>query len=289
MSELITSAAMPAAGLIAGTLITYLYRQKKINEMDTQIEELEGTAKSRDKKIKSLNKNLKQEKTTNEGLTGELAQRDENIETLEGHVENRDNRIDALNTDITGLKLESETTLSQRDSTITDLEMHLKETDDHVETLNTQIANLNQHNQEQTDRAIHAETRVSQLDHITSELEHEITALKAKQRAMQDDFSRLDGIGPRISSVLRSAGVKTFAKLAAKETDEIREILAASNPSLLKLSDPTSWPEQAGRAAEGEWESLKTLQENLKEARRQEREAPLHQPETDATHLIIED
>jgi predicted flap endonuclease-1-like 5' DNA nuclease len=288
MSELITSAAMPAAGLIAGTLITYLYRQRKINEMDTQIEELEGTAKSRDKKIKSLNKNLKKEKTTNEGLTGELAQRDENIETLEGHVENRGYRIDSLNADIAELRTESETTISQRDSAITELRAHLNETNDHVETLNTQIAALNQQNHEQTNRATRAETRVSELDHITSELEHEITALKAKQRAMQDDFSRLDGIGPRISSVLRSAGVKTFAKLAAKETDEIREILTASNPNLLKLSDPTSWPEQAGMAAEGEWGSLKALQGTLKEARRQEREAPPHQPETDAIHFITE-
>ncbi len=288
MSELITSAAMPAAGLIAGTLITYLYRQRKINEMDTQIEELEGTAKSRDKKIKSLNKNLKEEKTTNEGLTGELAQRDENIKTLEGHVENRGHRIDTLNTGIADLKLESEATLSQKDSTITDLKVHLKETNDHIETLNTQIADLNQHNQETTDRATRAETRVSKLDHLTSELEHEITALKARQRAMQDDFSCLDGIGPRISSVLRSAGVKTFAKLAAKETDEIREILTASNPNLLKLSDPASWPEQAGMAAEGEWGSLKALQGTLKEARRQEREAPPYQPETDAIRLITE-
>ena len=288
MSELITSAAMPAAGLIAGTLITYLYRQKKINEMDTQVEELEGTAKSRESKIKSLNKNLKKEKTTNEGLTGELAQRDENIETLEGHVENRGHRIDALNADIAELRTESETTISQRDSTISELKTHLNETDDHVETLNTQIAALNQQNQEQTDRSTRAETRVSQLDHITSELEHEITALKARQRAMQDDFSRLDGIGPRISSVLRGAGVKTFAKLAAKETDELREILTASNPNLLKLSDPTSWSEQAEMAAEGEWGSLKALQETLKEARRREREAPPSKPETDAIRLITE-
>jgi predicted flap endonuclease-1-like 5' DNA nuclease len=331
MSELIYLAGLPAAGLAAGTLITYLIKQKKINEMDTQVEELEDTVNSQDKKIKSLNKNLNEEKITNKGLTEELNKRDLSIKNLEEQVENRGQRLDTLTMDIAELRMESDETISQRDSTIESLEaeverqdqnietlnvdfrnqkrqnhetmsqrdfvirararveMQLKETNEHVEVLNTQVANLEQQNQETTDRAISAETRISELDNFTSELEHEIISLKAKQRAMQDDFSRLDGIGPKIASVLRSAGVKTFAKLAAKETDEIREILAASNPSLLKLSDPTSWPEQAGRAAEGEWESLKTLQENLKEARRQEREAPLHQPETDATHLIIED
>jgi predicted flap endonuclease-1-like 5' DNA nuclease len=331
MSELIYSAALPAAGLVAGTLITYLIRQKKINEMDTQIEELEGTVTSRDKKIKSLNKDLNEEITTNKTLTEELAQRDQNIKNLEGQVENRGQRLDTLTMDISELRMESDETINQRDSTIESLkgevesrdqsietlkadlgnlkrqnqktmsqrdftmrararvEMQLKETNEHVEALNTQIANLEQQNQETTDRAINAETKVSELNNFISELEQEIISLKAKQNAMQDDFSSLDGIGPKIASVLRSAGVKTFAKLASKQPEELREILTASNPSLLKLSDPTSWPEQAGRAAEGDWESLKTLKETLKEARRQEREALLHQPEIDTTPLRIED
>ena len=310
MSELIYSAALPAAGLVAGTLLTYLLRQRKINEMDTEIEELEGTVKSRDKKIKSLNKSLKEENATNEGLSEELAERDQNIKGLEGQVQNRDSRIDTLMADIAELRTETDATISQRDSTIKNLEgevetrdhniealntdlgnlnTQLNETNHHVEALNTQITDLNHRNQEQTDRAIRAETRVAKLEHHTTELKDEITALKAKQRAMQDDFSRLDGIGPKIASVLRSAGVKTFAKLAVKGADELREILEASNPILLKLSDPASWPEQGGMAAEGEWESLKALQKTLKEARRQEREAPLHQPETDATYLITED
>ena len=309
MSELIYSAALPAAGLVAGTLLTYLLRQRRINEMDTEIEELEGTVKSRDKKIKSLNKSLKEENATNEGLSEELAERDQNIKGLEGQVQNRDSRIDTLMADIAELRTETDATISQRDSTIKNLEgevetrdhniealntdlgnlnTQLNETNHHVEALNTQITDLNHRNQEQTDRAIRAETRVAKLEHHTTELKDEITALKAKQRAMQDDFSRLDGIGPKIASVLRSAGVKTFAKLAVKGADELREILEASNPNLLKLSDPASWPEQAGMAAEGEWESLKALQGTLKEARRQEREAPPLQPETDATYLITE-
>jgi len=105
---------------------------------------------------------------------------------------------------------------------------------------------------------------------------------------MQDDFSYLDGVGPKISATLRSAGVKTFAKLAAKEVDDIREILVAENPSLLRLSDPSTWPEQAGMAAEGRWEDLEALQEGLKERRRRERLSLQQSPEIDTTTIVAE-
>ena len=85
---------------------------------------------------------------------------------------------------------------------------------------------------------------------------------------MQDDFTHIMGIGPKVSSVLRSSGVTTFAKLAATEIDKIMEILEDENPSLLRLTDPSTWSEQANLASEGDWEALAVLQENLKESRR---------------------
>ena len=87
-------------------------------------------------------------------------------------------------------------------------------------------------------------------------------------QAMQDDFTHIMGIGPKVSSVLRSAGIKTFTKLASTDIDKITEILEDENPSLLRLTDPSTWSEQARLASEGDWEALTTLQENLKESRR---------------------
>jgi hypothetical protein len=101
--------------------------------------------------------------------------------------------------------------------------------------------------------------------------EHQITSLKTKELVMQDDFTYIDGIGPKVSIILRSAGVKTFKKLSTIKVDKIKEILETENPNLLRLTDPTTWSDQARMVSEGEWEALKVLQDSLKENRRLER------------------
>ena len=249
MSEQIYTALLPVAGLAAGTAITYIFGQRKVNQRDDHIEELEGAVKTRDNEIKSLNNSLKEHEATQEALNADLGKRDTTIQGLKQQVRAREERIDAANAGIAELRRQNHATMN---------------------------------------RATEAENRASELQELTQQRAREITALKAKERAMQDDFSHLDGVGPKISATLRSAGVKTFAKLAAKEVDDIREILMAENPSLLRLSDPTTWPEQAGMAAEGRWETLKAHQEDLKERRRRERLTLQQNPEIETTTLVAD-
>ena len=83
-----------------------------------------------------------------------------------------------------------------------------------------------------------------------------------------DDLKRIEGIGPKLSSVLQEAGILTYAQLAAASPDELRAILEAADPRLLRLTDPTTWPEQAALAAIGEWEALEALQDKFKGGRR---------------------
>jgi predicted flap endonuclease-1-like 5' DNA nuclease len=83
-----------------------------------------------------------------------------------------------------------------------------------------------------------------------------------------DDLKRIEGIGPKISSVLQAAGITTFAQLADADVEQLRQILEAADPRLLRLADPASWPEQAGLAAGGEWDALSALQNQLKGGRR---------------------
>jgi NADH-quinone oxidoreductase subunit I len=82
-----------------------------------------------------------------------------------------------------------------------------------------------------------------------------------------DDLKRIEGIGPKIASVLQAAGIKTFAQLADTEADRIKQILEKSDPNLLNLADPTSWPKQARLAAAGKWDALERLQDRLKGGR----------------------
>jgi len=86
--------------------------------------------------------------------------------------------------------------------------------------------------------------------------------------AQVDDLKRIEGIGPRIAGVLQEAGITTFDQLANTGADQIREILKVADPRLLRLADPTTWPQQAALAAEGNWQALEELQDELKGGRK---------------------
>lgn len=80
-----------------------------------------------------------------------------------------------------------------------------------------------------------------------------------------DDLTRIEGIGPKFSSVLLSAGISTYQQLAAADVDELRDIFRERG---LYFADPTTWPEQATLAAVGDWDTLYDLQAELSGGRR---------------------
>lgn len=80
-----------------------------------------------------------------------------------------------------------------------------------------------------------------------------------------DDLQRIEGIGPKISSVLQEAGIMTFSQLAQTPADRVREILSESGISgAAGIHDPATWSEQARLAAKGDWETLQALQDELR-------------------------
>jgi predicted flap endonuclease-1-like 5' DNA nuclease len=80
-----------------------------------------------------------------------------------------------------------------------------------------------------------------------------------------DDLEVIEGIGPKIASVLREAGITSFAQLAKEEPGNLKLILEKEG---MRLADPTSWPEQAKLAAEEDRGGLKALQDRLKGGRK---------------------
>jgi len=87
------------------------------------------------------------------------------------------------------------------------------------------------------------------------------TAKKAKTAA--DDLTKVEGIGPKISEVFQSAGIMTFADLASKSEENLKEILAGAGARYAS-KNPASWPKQAKMAADGKWDELKVWQDNTK-------------------------
>ncbi|WP_290700900.1 50S ribosomal protein L21 [Lacinutrix sp.] len=82
-------------------------------------------------------------------------------------------------------------------------------------------------------------------------------AKKATGKA--DDLKKVEGIGPKIASVLAEAGISTFAELAKTEASKISEIIAGVRGN--HVTD--TWPAQAQMAADGKWDELKKWQDEL--------------------------
>ena len=77
-----------------------------------------------------------------------------------------------------------------------------------------------------------------------------------------DDLTKIEGIGPKISEILRKNGINSFQALALANPADIKAYLLEEG-SRYQMHDPSSWPEQAKLAAEGNWEQLKELQDKL--------------------------
>jgi large subunit ribosomal protein L17 len=77
-----------------------------------------------------------------------------------------------------------------------------------------------------------------------------------------DDLKIIEGIGPKIADLLIEAGIATFAQLAASTPEAIKEILENAG-SQYNIHNPSTWPAQAQLAADGKWDELKTLQDEL--------------------------
>jgi predicted flap endonuclease-1-like 5' DNA nuclease len=83
--------------------------------------------------------------------------------------------------------------------------------------------------------------------------------------AEKDDLTRIEGIGPKLQSVLHAAGITTYQKLAAETPDNIKRVVQAGG--FKAPFNPETWPQQAGLAAKGDWGELEALQGELKGGR----------------------
>ena len=84
--------------------------------------------------------------------------------------------------------------------------------------------------------------------------------------AEADDLTKIEGVGPKIAEILKAGGIQTFSQLAQVEVDQIQVLLDQAG-SRYRLAEPDSWPTQANLAAQGDWQALEALQDQLKGGR----------------------
>jgi len=92
----------------------------------------------------------------------------------------------------------------------------------------------------------------------------EIAISEPAEPPKPDDLKKIEGIGPKVASILNENNITTFAQLANTPVEQLEQIL---NAAKLQMMNPGSWPRQAQLAAEGKWEALQELQDNLKGGR----------------------
>jgi len=91
---------------------------------------------------------------------------------------------------------------------------------------------------------------------------------EVKQEA--DDLAKIEGIGPKVVTVLNDASIFTFEQLATAKAADVQKVLDAAG---LQMMDPKGWISQAKLAAKGDWEGFEKLQEKLKGGRKVKPEA----------------
>ncbi len=84
---------------------------------------------------------------------------------------------------------------------------------------------------------------------------------KSSKKSDGDDFTKIEGIGPKMADALHVAGITTFAQLANSSQEELRGAIEKAGMRLAP-SVPT-WAKQAKFAVDGDWDGLKKYQDYL--------------------------
>lgn len=93
-------------------------------------------------------------------------------------------------------------------------------------------------------------------------LASDVVQLTGNQPRPQD-LQLVEGIGPKIATVLIEHGINDLGQLAETPVERLQAILAGAG-GRFRLADPGTWPRQAALGAAGDWAALTQLQTQLK-------------------------
>ena len=78
----------------------------------------------------------------------------------------------------------------------------------------------------------------------------------------QDDLRIIEGIGPKTADLLGSQGISTWRQLSETSAGQLQGLLDQAG-SRFQLLNPSTWPKQAGMAAQANWKQLRAYQDHL--------------------------
>jgi predicted flap endonuclease-1-like 5' DNA nuclease len=236
--------------ILIGQILVYIYWKDQVKKRDTKIKSLDASIKEIDvarahqyAEIMDLNRQLKENKHDRIWLSQQINEKVVDLERdFKTQLENREKNIQTLNNQIN----EKNASINLLQNKVTTLEKMNQESENLLEQLNTKLL---------------------ELEKSVEEKMLEVSSINSRMSIMQDDLTHIVGIGPKVSSVLREAGINNFTKLGSINLKRLNEILEAENPNILRLIDPSTWPEQAKLASTENWEALSNIQESIKNSR----------------------
>lgn len=95
------------------------------------------------------------------------------------------------------------------------------------------------------------------------DLEAGRAAIGHSKKLDPNDLTVVEGIGPKISSILNQGGISTWHDLAATDPSEIQDLLHQAGPQY-NIHQPHTWPQQAALLKNGQWDEFNKLTAQLK-------------------------
>ena len=149
----------------------------------------------------------------------------------------------------------------------------------HIDDLKVRIANFENAPIEVVEKIVEKEViknvdnplHLTQIKSLEDEIANwkrdskiDITAAKKAGIAIkaEDDFTAIEGIGPKISELIHADGIKTFAELSEVEPSRLQTILDKAGANF-QMAKPGTWPDQSHLACNNRWSALKALQDVL--------------------------
>ena len=96
----------------------------------------------------------------------------------------------------------------------------------------------------------------------TPKAETKAAAPKKAAASKGDKLTTVEGIGPKIETLLNEEGISSFADLADAKIETLAAVLEKAGPRF-KMHKPDTWPQQAALARDGKMDELKALQDEL--------------------------
>ncbi len=95
----------------------------------------------------------------------------------------------------------------------------------------------------------------------SAQVESVLVDAQVSEAPEPEDLTQIEGIGSKAKSILHESGILTFAQVAAMSAEDLMKTLKEGG--FRAPFNPETWPEQASLAANGDWDTLKKLQDSL--------------------------